>query len=381
MSFKWSLPLGSLAGIPVFLHWTFVFILAYVSIYVAFIGGGLIDIIYHIIFVLALFACVVLHELGHALAARNYNITTRDIVLLPIGGMARLEKMPEDPVQELVVAVAGPLVNVVIALILAPLVIIMGVPEFEGEGPVFLRPDNFLFALTAVNIFLVLFNMIPAFPMDGGRVFRAILGFWYGHAEATRKAATVGQSFAILFFIAAFFVNPLLILIAFFVFFGSHAESSYIQTKYALSGYKIRDVMMSNFTLLRKDDQVYRAVELLLKGSEQEFVVIDEEGKMTGVLTRNDIIQGLSEVGRRASLEHLIHKDITSFSPETPIENAYHHMSQTGLSISPVINRDGEVIGVVDRDNIFEFIWIQDALEAREKVKARLEEESGKPAS
>ena len=340
-------------------------------------GGELQDIIYMVLLLFSLFACVVMHELGHSLAARRYGIGTKDITLLPIGGMARLEKIPENPVEELVVAAAGPLVNVVIAIILMPIVLFVAPPQFEAmEGPAFVGPENFLFFLMSMNIFLVIFNMIPAFPMDGGRIFRAVLGFWYGHAHATKIAARVGQFFAVLFFVAAFHpaVSPILILIAIFVFFASHAESNYVQTKHALSGYVVRDVMMQNFTLLEKDEPVSQAVDILLKGSEQEFVVVDENRRIAGVLNRNDIIQGLSESGRSAKLEGLMHKNVTVFRVDTPIEQAYHHMSQSGLSISPVVDENGNIIGVVDRDNIFEFIWIQDALEARRKIKERLEQ-------
>ena len=185
-----------------------------------------------VVFILAIFSCVVLHELGHALAAKKYGIKTRDIILLPIGGVARLEKMPNQPIQELWVALAGPAVNVVIVALLAVYLWITNT----------LTPDNQLTMTTAafverimgVNIFLILFNMIPAFPMDGGRVFRALLATRLAYVRATQISANLGQAIALLFGIIGLFYNPILLFIAFFVWMGAAQETRMIRMKSVL---------------------------------------------------------------------------------------------------------------------------------------------------
>jgi len=229
---RWSLKLGKIAGIDVYLHWTFFLLLGLVFFSDLGQGTGVPAAIQAVLFVLALFACIVLHELGHALAARRYGIPTRDITLLPIGGVARLERMPRDPKQELWVAVAGPLVNVAIAICL---VVTLSVIRFGRIG-VLAPISGFLWPLLLMNLFLVAFNMLPAFPMDGGRVLRALLACKLEYVRATRIAARIGQAMALLFIAAGAFgymtgfkalsaPQPMLVLIGAFIFIGARNEA------------------------------------------------------------------------------------------------------------------------------------------------------------
>ena len=220
---KWSLKLGSFAGIRVYVHWTFALLLGWVLFSHIGQGHNWAEAWGGVGFILALFGCVLLHEFGHALTAKHYDIRTQDITLLPIGGIARLERLPENPHHELWVTLAGPAVNVVIAGILfAVLTLAYPLPDFSQAK--FLE-GNLLARLMWVNVFLGAFNLLPAFPMDGGRVLRALLSMRLGRVRATRLAASIGQGMAILFGFAGFFGNPMLIFIAIFVYLGAEAEA------------------------------------------------------------------------------------------------------------------------------------------------------------
>jgi Zn-dependent protease len=230
---KWAWKVGVVAGIPVYIHSTFVLILVWVAWMSAAQGEGIAGAVSGIIFILALFGCVVLHEFGHALTAQRYGIRTRDITLLPIGGLARLERMPDDPRQEFWVALAGPAVNVVIALVILLLLAMQG--QYQPIDRLSLTAGSFLERVMVVNVVLVVFNMLPAFPMDGGRVLRAGLATKISYKNATRIAAYVGQGMAILFAVVAIFpipffttFNPVLLFIAIFVFTAARQEAAYV---------------------------------------------------------------------------------------------------------------------------------------------------------
>ena len=232
---KWSIRIGRFSGIDVYMHFTFLLLLGWVAFVhwrqgqsIAAAAGG-------VVFILAVFLCVILHEFGHSLTARRYNIKTRNIILLPIGGVARLERLPTQPLQELWVALAGPAVNIVIA---AGLFIWLSISaSFEPIQGLTLTTGPFLERIMAINIFLVAFNMIPAFPMDGGRVLRALLATRLEYSRATQIAANIGQVIAVFFGIVGLFYNPLLLLIAFFVWIGAAQESGiqHFVTSYFIS--------------------------------------------------------------------------------------------------------------------------------------------------
>ncbi len=238
-----SFKLGQLFGIGVYLHWTFAILIAWVVLVYSFQRAGLADIAEGVLFVVAVFACIVAHEFGHALAARRYGIQTRDITLLPIGGVARLARMPEEPWQELVVALAGPAVNVVIAGVLAAGLYARG--SLLGEGKLDLLPGDFLANLTFVNLFLAAFNLLPAFPMDGGRVLRALLATRIDYVRATNIAASVAQGMAIVFALLAPFWNLFLLFIALFVYLGAQQEAHVVQVRSLMRGVPVRAAMMT----------------------------------------------------------------------------------------------------------------------------------------
>ena len=227
---KANLNLGSISGIKIKIHWTFFFLIAWIVFDELKRGGSSESILFNIAFVLAVFLCVVLHELGHALTAKRFGVKTEKITLLPIGGMASFDKIPESPKQEFLIVIAGPLVNVVIAILLYFIIPVKELfnQSFTDAYGIFasFSFQNFLFFLFIVNVGLVIFNMIPAFPMDGGRLLRALLAMKINRAKATQIASGIGQFIAVVFLLIGLLYNPFLIFIALFIFLGAYGEKN-----------------------------------------------------------------------------------------------------------------------------------------------------------
>lgn len=359
---KWSIPVGRYAGIPVQMHVTFVALLVWIGLSIWSSQQSVTAALTGVGFVLALFLCVLLHEFGHALTARRFGVSTRDITLLPIGGVARLERMPDKPRQELLVAVAGPAVNIVIAVALAIALALLGRPFSPGAivaeagiaGPAFLE------RLLAVNIMLVVFNMLPAFPMDGGRVLRALLAMRMPYPLATARAAAVGKLFAGLFAVVGFFTNPFLMLIALFVWIGASQESAAAQMKGALDGIPVSHAMITDFRTLAPTDPLARAVELLLAGSQQDFPVADE-GRMMGVLTRQALLTALARRTDHLRVVDAMDRDVPSADPLEMLDGALQRLQQSPVRTMPVMVR-GELVGLLTMENVGEFVSVHAAL-------------------
>ncbi len=363
---QFSISLGKPFGIPTRIHWTFWILILWIVYTNASQGAAGIDTLWYILFVFAIFTCVVLHELGHALAARRYGIGTRSITILPIGGVASLEKMPDRPVQELVVAIAGPMVNVLIALALGVSLSVSGslsVGQETLEGMTRIEASNFLLAMFFVNIMLVIFNMIPAFPMDGGRVLRAILAMSMSKVKATEWAVNVGKLFAILFVFWGFSSNPFLIFIALFIVISAQGELEMVRSAHFLHSRSIRDVVMKDYTLLDENSPLSSAVEALLNGQEKQFLVANDR-EITGILTKNEIIQGLTKYGKDSPIGQISRRDVSWANEDDKIEEIRNRMLQNGIELMP-IGQPGNLVGVVDVDNINEFLLIQYALDRK----------------
>jgi Zn-dependent protease/predicted transcriptional regulator len=356
---KWSLKLGTLAGIGIFVHWTFVILIVWVVYAYRAQGGDLRTVMQGVLFVLAVFGCIVLHELGHALTARRFGIRTRDITLLPIGGVARLERMPEQPAQELLVALAGPAVNVVIAVVLTAVVFLI-------QGAILLADitwvdGSFLAQLVAVNVILAVFNLIPAFPMDGGRVLRAILARKLDYTRATDIAATVGQAVAIAFGILGLFAGHwVLLFIALFVFLGAQQEAASVQVKMLLRGVPTRDAMVTRFRTLHQDDEMDWVVNELLAGEQQDFPVV-HDGHLVGVLRRGDLVKHLAEGRPSLRVGDVMRRDCGTVQDGAMLEDSFQRMREEGCSMVPVI-RDGLLVGMLTLENVGEWMMIQSAL-------------------
>ncbi len=354
---RWSFRLGTVAGIPLYVHATFPLLLAWVVFLHARQGASLAATLRGLLFVLALFACVVLHEFGHALTARRYGIVTRDITLLPIGGVARLTRMPREPGQELRVALAGPAVNVAIALVLWALLALNG----GGVAPLQLGVADgpFLQRLLVVNVSLAVFNLLPAFPMDGGRVLRALLATRLTYVRATRIAATAGQGMALLFGFVGLMANPLLLFIALFVWIGASQEAAAVEMGSSLAGVPVRSAMLTEFRVLHPEDTLQQAVALILAGSQQDFPVVDQD-RVVGLLLRGELIAALSRLGTAASVGSVMRTDFETATSEEALDAALPRL-RTGPGPMPVL--EGErLVGLVTSENVGEFLAIQASL-------------------
>ena len=261
---KWSWRIARIAGIDLYVHVTFLILVGWVALSHYLARQSAADAFTGVAFIFSLFGIVVLHELGHALTARRFGIPTRDITLLPIGGVARLDRMPQDPKQELLVALAGPAVNVVLAAILF-VVLELG-QGLSAYGDVVRVGGRFLDQLFWVNVSLAAFNLLPAFPMDGGRVLRGLLALRMDYLRATQLAAGIGQAMAVLFGFVGLFTNPFLVFIALFVWLGAAGEASMVQMRSALAGIPVQKAMVTDFRTLAPDDPLGRAVDYVLAG-------------------------------------------------------------------------------------------------------------------
>jgi Zn-dependent protease/CBS domain-containing protein len=364
---RWSLKIGSVRGIGVYIHATFLMLIGYLIW--ANRSAAPADIALAILFVCAVFGCIVLHELGHAITAQRFGIQTRDITVLPIGGLARLERMPRDPRQELLIAIAGPAVNVVIAglLFLMLAFIPHGAPAPDAEeapaaalGLTGLHGWGFLLTLAYTNAALVVFNLLPAFPMDGGRILRAGLAYKLGYARATRIAAGVGQVMAGLFLVAGLMGNPMLVLIALFVFLGAQAEAQTEEVRWNINDLRVRDAMITDFLTLGIGSTLKDAADLLLAGSQQDFPVLDGE-RIAGVLARADLMRALATQGLSAPAAGVMRRDCAPVDESAPLPVVFDRMQQTTCPLVPV-TRQGELVGMLTLENIGEFIMIRSAL-------------------
>jgi Zn-dependent protease/predicted transcriptional regulator len=362
---RWSWQIAKVAGIPVRIHATFALFIIW--IFVASLTGGqdLARAAQGAGTILAIFACVVLHEYGHALTARRYGVKTRDITLLPIGGVARLERIPEKPSQEIAIAVAGPAVNVVIALALAPIVLPVVSTLSAESAPEYLLgwfPARIFF----VNVMLVLFNLIPAFPMDGGRVLRAALATRLDYVRATQIAAGVGQGIALLFGLAGLLNGePMLLFIALFVFIGATQESAAVQMRSVFTGVPVTRAMVRDFRTLRPDDPLSRAVDLLLEGHQQDFPVLGERpgDPPMGILTRSDLLTALAEGRTDRPVGDATRRNCGTAHPRDLLEDVFRGMEENGCPAVPVVADNGEIVGMVTLENVGELAMVRAALD------------------
>jgi Zn-dependent protease/predicted transcriptional regulator len=354
---KWSFKIGRFSGIDVRMHITFILLVGWVALMHWRQGQSAAAAMAGIIFILAVFSCVVLHEFGHALAARRYGIKTRDIILLPIGGVARLERLPTKPLQELWVALAGPVVNVVIAATL--FIWLKFTASFEPLETITVTTGPFFERILAVNLFLVAFNLIPAFPMDGGRVLRAVLATFKDYSKATRVAASIGQGIAVFFGIIGLFFNPLLLLIALFVWFGAAREGSLAQMQSAIGGIPVQQAMQTEFRTLDRNDTLTRAVDLTLAGSQKDFPVV-ENGDVQGILCQSDLLKALSEHNQNLEVTAAIQKDFVSVDSLDMLETAFEKLNECKCHTLPV-TRNGKLVGLLTMENLGDFMRFQTA--------------------
>jgi Zn-dependent protease/CBS domain-containing protein len=352
----WSWKLARIAGIDVYVHATFFIVIGWIALAHWSEHHSIAAVVEGVGFILTLFACVVLHEFGHALTAARYGIRTKDITLLPIGGLARLERMPDVPIQELWVALAGPAVNVVIAIVFFVALLLSGNwRSFEQIG---IATGGFAERVMVANVVLVAFNLLPAFPMDGGRALRALLATRMEYTQATQRAAMIGQGMAILFAFWGLQGNPMLIFIALFVWIGAGQEASMVQMKSALAGIPLRRAMLTHFRTLAPANTLGDAVDLLLAGSQQDFPVV-ANGAVQGMLTRRDLVKALAS-GRNVPVSDVMKRDCPTADASEMLESVLGRLQGGDCRTIPVLER-GALIGLLTTDNVGEFLMIHAA--------------------
>jgi Zn-dependent protease/CBS domain-containing protein len=355
---RWSWKLGQISGIVLSVHATFLLLVVWFTVAYWFEVRSIARVASGVALFLLLFGCVLLHELGHALTAQRFGLTTREITLLPIGGIARLERMPDDPKQSLWITLAGPAVNIVIAVALFVALQVTG--HWMPVRQISLTEGPFLERLMLINLSLVAFNMLPAFPMDGGRALRALLATRMDDRRATRIAARLGQAMAIVFAIVGWQANPLLILIALFVWIGATQEAQMAEMRAALSGIPVERAMITAFTTLTPDDRLAAATEYLQHGTQHDFPVM-EDGHPAGVLTRDDMLRGLAAGGPQSRVGDAMRRDVQIVRPRDGLDAALRGLDARQCSVALVV-QDDQLVGLLTTDAVAEFLRIQAAL-------------------
>lgn len=358
---RWSWRIGRVAGIDVYIHATFFLLFLWVFVLHWLNGRSLAAVGSGIIFIVALFGCVVLHEFGHALTARRYGIATKDITLLPIGGVSRFERMPDKPWQEFWVAIAGPLVNVAIAA--AIYLALFFTNGFKPVTDLTITGGPFLERMLVANLALAIFNVIPAFPMDGGRILRALLATRMDHVRATQTAAAIGQALALVFGLVGLFGDPFLLFIAFFVWIGAAHESHSVQIKEAFSGIPIRAAMQTHFTTLTTNQTLGDAVTVILDGSQHDFPVLWGD-RVMGILTRANLLAGLAQHGPDQLVTTVMQREFETTEPNEMLETVLQRLAATPVRVMPVL-QNGDLVGLVTAENLGEYLMIQNALHHR----------------
>jgi stage IV sporulation protein FB len=356
---SWSLNIGKVAGTVVRVHLTFLLFLAWIFA-ASYASGGPATAVNSLVFMVLLFLCVLLHEFGHIFTARAFGVPTPYVTLLPIGGVAQLERIPEEPGQEFLIAIAGPLVNVFITIVL---VVIAGA-NLQTSAAVGL--DNMHISLidrlAAVNLFLALFNMIPAFPMDGGRVLRAVLASRFGYVRATEIAAAIGQFVAFALGFIGLMINPILIFIAIFVYLAASSEAHMVALRAVSRGVPVSTAMMTHFETLSPEAHLDGAVQTLLQTGQGEFPVVDGTGKPVGVLGRADLIRAIKTLGPDARVAEAMTAELPTIGHRRCLDDAFKLLQQKQAPAVGITDTGGKLVGLVTSETIAEMMMLQDAL-------------------
>ncbi len=355
---RWSFAVGRVGETVIKIHVTLVALLGWYAW-----GGwrmaGVRGAIDQVAFVALVFLSVLLHEFGHIRAARRYGIPTPDVILTPIGGVARIARMPERPREELVIALAGPLVTLLIALLLGGLVALV-------SGPAALTPSSFAdvplwTALAWTNVLLLAFNLLPAFPMDGGRVLRATLASRMGMVRGTRVAVRIGQALAVGLAIVGFQYNIFLVLIAAFVFLGAEAEFDAVRTRQLADSLTAERLTVTDVRVLPPATRLDEAIRLLTRSDQRAFPVLDESGHLLGVLARDELLRGVDAHGLAApvTVAMAIPSVTGTILLHEGFEEAVQHLWQSRRDALPVVDAEGRFVGLMTRDNVTDVLLVQ----------------------
>ncbi len=356
---SWSVSIGSIAGTAVRIHITFVLFLVWIFV-ASWVAGGPQAAWNALAFLILLFACVLAHEFGHVFAARAFGVATPDVTLLPIGGVARLERIPEAPGEELLIAIAGPLVNVAIAFLL---VVFFGANlSLQHLATVESHQVAMIDRLAIVNLFIVAFNLIPAFPMDGGRMLRALLAIRLGHVRATKVAAAIGQWAAFLLGFLGLFTNPLLILIAVFVYLAASSEAHLVAVRAMSRDVPVSEAMITQYATLSPNTHIDSAIATLLHTSQAVFPVVDDRQRLLGVVMRDDMIGALKKLGPDARVSEAMTAEIPTISYRGRLEEAFRLIQEKSMPAVGVVDPADRLVGLVTAETFGEMLMVRDAL-------------------
>ncbi|MCX8079822.1 MAG: site-2 protease family protein [Bacteroidia bacterium] len=358
---KGTLNIARVAGIPVKIHWTFLLLIAYIFFSNYLSGKASDQIIWTLLFILSIFLTVFLHELGHAAMARVFGIRTHDITILPIGGVARLSEIPTKPFEEILVSLAGPMVNVILSIVVYILYDIRWDKIILIKAGESISGENFFIYYFFVNLWLAVFNLIPGFPMDGGRVLRALLSYRMERYKATRIAAYIGQAIAVVFIFFGFFSNPFLIFIGLFIILGAESEAEFTRSDYLLSRVPVKSIVMKNYGMLQITDPISVAVEKILESENKNFVVFDNN-RPVGTLSREDIIFGLEKFGKDITVESVTEKNPFKITHNMKLNEVYKNFHQGAQGYILVYDEHGHFEGVLDLENILEYMAFKNVL-------------------
>jgi Zn-dependent protease len=343
---KWSIRIGSLFGIPIKVHLTFLLLLLFIGVAGTREGG--IGGLNGVIFVILIFACVLIHELGHSIVAKRYGIEVRDITLLPIGGVSHIEEIPQDPRQELIIALVGPLTSFALALVFLILGQAMG--QTLERGRLTFDREHVLMSLFALNLILGSFNLIPAFPMDGGRILRGFLANRMSLIRATRVAAGIGQTAAIVMFFVGIFYNWWLALIAIFIYIGAEGEERSTEMRVALSEVPARRAMLTDVEPVHPDQTLKEMLEKICHLTQDDFPVIDQ-GKLIGLITKTDILSALKERDEDAPVKDFMRKEFAVAEIDTPLSELFDVMNRKNIPAIPVMH-GMNLVGLITLEQI-----------------------------
>ncbi|MGC8654169.1 MAG: site-2 protease family protein [Candidatus Kryptoniota bacterium] len=346
---RWSFFVGKIFGIPIRVHYTFLLLLAFIW-YVESSMYGPETGLYSAIFWLLIFVCVLLHELGHSRVAQSYGLTITSIVLLPIGGVSQISDIPKDPMKEVNITIAGPIVNFVIAGVLLAFGKFFN-PSAEF-GKASLQSGNLVVDLFWANLMLGLFNIIPAYPMDGGRILRGILAMKRNYIEATRLAADVGKLFAIGFIVVGFFINWWLILIGIFIFSGATSEAETTVITSSLEKAPVRDLMVTDFKTVEPDEPITAVVEKALHTYQNDFPIV-ENGKFVGILTHASVIEALHHHMHEMKVGQIARSHFPRIKPDSNAAEALRKMRLAGVTVAPV-EEEGKLLGIITLEKLIE---------------------------
>jgi len=337
------------------LHVTFLALLVFIG-YTTYRNLNLTVALWTVGFICAVFVCIALHELGHSLIAQQLGVEVRSITLLPIGGVASLKRIPENPWHEIAITLAGPMVNAAMAVILLPIV---GFPENILLINVPHDLHTFLVALLKANVTLFLFNFLPAFPMDGGRLLRAVLALVLSYQRATTTAVLIGQGIAIMFVMIGLTGHELLpgmmpiwfLIIGVFIFFGAEGEERFVRTRVALADCEVADLMNRNFVTLAPADSCEHALKLMYQTGQDDFPVVESD-RLLGVVSRQALLKA------SGSVSAIIETDVPPVSPHERLVRIHDEVFSEGWGSLPVME-DGKLVGWLTTDNINRFLAIR----------------------